>query len=145
MTVIRNDPLALMTQLHSNLDRLFGARTCDDATQTLADWTPAVDIKEEDERFVLRADVPGVRREDIEITMDDGNLTLRGKRETETRDERNGYRRTERVSGVFLRRFTLPDTADESTISARCADGVLEVIIPKMARVQPRRIEIDVD
>lgn len=143
MTVIRHDPLALMNQLHSNLDRLFGSRAYDDATQTLADWTPAVDIKEEDERFVLRADVPGVRREDIEITMEDGNLTLRGKRETESRDERSGYRRTERVSGVFLRRFTLPDTADEGAITARCADGVLEVFIPKMARVQPRRIEID--
>jgi len=92
----------------------------------------------------LRADLPGVEPKDIEVTMEDGVLTLRGKRELEEREEREGYRRVERVSGQFFRRFTLPDTANTDAISAKSKQGVLEVIIPKQPKVQPRRISVEI-
>jgi HSP20 family protein len=103
-----------------------------------------VDIREEEDRFVLHADIPGVKPEDIEVTMENGVLTISGSREETSRSESNGYRRVERVSGRFFRRFTLPDTANAEEIRAKSHNGVLEVIIPKHARVMPRRISVNV-
>jgi HSP20 family protein len=143
MSLIRYEPWGVMSSLHRDLDRLLESRFGADETQgAVTDWVPAVDIREEDERFVLHADVPGVDPKEIEITMQDSVLTLRGKREDVKEEKRNGYRRVERVSGQFFRRFNLPDTADAEGISARSANGVLEVTIPKHAKVQPRRISI---
>jgi HSP20 family protein len=91
---------------------------------------------------VLHADVPGVDPTDIELQMENGVLTLRGERKSEVKEEKDNYHRVERVTGSFYRRFTLPDTADAENISAKSVNGVLEVRIPKQARVQPRRIEV---
>ena len=110
-----------------------------------ADWTPSVDIKEEAERFVIHADVPGVDPKDIEISMEDGVLSLSGERKTETRTEQDGWKRVERHSGKFLRRFTLPEGTDAENISAQGSHGVLEIIIPKIAKVAPRKIAIKVN
>ena len=140
MNVIRYEPWGLMTQLHCEMNRLFDGSEHETAAAT--DWVPAMDIREEAERFVIHADVPGVDPQDIEITMEDGVLTLRGERKSEVRDEASGYRRVERVSGQFFRRFTLPDTADAEGVSARGSNGVLEIVIPKHAKVQPRRITV---
>jgi len=105
-------------------------------------WRPAVDIKEEVDRFLITADLPGVDPKDIEITMDNGILTIKGERQSEVRDEKEGYKRVERVSGAFYRRFSLPDTADAERIEATGKDGVLEVTLPKHEKVQPRKIEV---
>jgi HSP20 family protein len=144
MTLIRyQQPWTLMNEFRRELDRVFDgqiART--DGEPVVADWLPAVDIKEEAERFVLHADIPGVDPKDIDITMEDGVLTVRGERKSETRDSQDGWRRVERVSGQFFRRFSLPDTADAEAISARGVNGVLEIVIPKQAKVQPRRITV---
>ena len=145
--LVRHDPWSLVNRLHGDLVRLLQTRAHpaqDGDHGTVTDWVPAVDIKEEGERFVIQADVPGVKAEDIEITMEDGVLTLRGSRETEAREEDNGFRRIERVRGQFFRRFTLPDTADAESIEASFSDGVLEVVIPKLPQVQPRRITVKV-
>ncbi len=145
MNLIRYEPWNLVSQLHNEMNRLFDRNlgTLDgDASLAATDWVPAVDIKEEPERFVIHADVPGVDPKEIEVTMEDGTLTIRGERKSESREERDGFRRVERVSGQFFRRFTLPDTADSEGISARGNHGVLEVIIPKQAKVQPRRITV---
>ena len=145
--VIKQQPWGLMSQLQDEMERLFEARmgrTPHGGHETATDWVPAVDIREEDARFVLEADLPGVKAEDIEVTMEDGVLTLRGSRETERREEGAGFRRLERVAGTFFRRFTLPDTADAEAITAKSDNGVLEIVIPKHAKVQPRRISIDV-
>ncbi len=145
--LVRYDPWSLVDRLQGDLDRLAGqrARYVDDETAgATTDWVPAVDIKEEDARFLIEADVPGVKPDDIEITMEDGILTLRGRREAESRTEREGYRRVERVTGRFFRRFTLPDTADAEAIEAKFNNGVLEVSIPKLPKVQPRRINVQV-
>ncbi|HEX6550558.1 MAG TPA: Hsp20/alpha crystallin family protein [Gammaproteobacteria bacterium] len=141
MNMIRYEPWSLMTQLHNEMNRLF-ERGDNNGAVAATDWTPAVDIKEEAQRFVIHADVPGVDPKDIEVTMEDGILTLRGERKSESRDEQNGWRRVERVSGTFFRRFSLPDTADAEGVSARGSNGVLEIVIPKQAKVQPRRISV---
>jgi HSP20 family protein len=146
MSLVRYQPWGLMRSLHEDLDRLFEQRLgMDDTTGSVANWTPPVDIQEEEGRFVLRADVPGVKPDDIEVTMENGLLTITGSREETKREEKDGYRRVERVAGRFFRRFTLPDTADSEGISAKCNNGVLEVVIPKHERVMPRRISVDVN
>jgi HSP20 family protein len=105
-------------------------------------WIPSVDVREEDDRYVVHADLPGVDAKDIEITAEKGVLTLRGERKSETKSEGKGFERVERVAGTFLRRFTLPETANAEGISAKHVNGVLEVTIPKQAQVQPRRISV---
>ncbi len=146
MSIIRYEPYNLVNQLHNELNRLFGtnlSRGGDEETAAVtADWIPAVDIREDQDRYVLRADLPGVDPKDIEITMENGVLTIRGERSESNEENRDGYRRVERISGRFFRRFTLPDTADAEKIAANGKHGVLEVTIPKHAKVQPRRISV---
>jgi HSP20 family protein len=93
---------------------------------------------------VVLADVPGVESKDINITAEKGVLTIRGERQSEKKaSDNNGYERTERVTGTFLRRFTLPETANTESITAKQTNGVLEVSIPKQPQVQPRRIAVE--
>jgi HSP20 family protein len=143
MTIHRYEPWSIMNRLHRDLDRLLVPAIGEDSPQNVIEWAPHVDIREEKDRFVLHADLPGVEAKNIEVSLDKGILTLRGHRELETRDEKAGFRRIERVSGEFFRRFTLPDTADSQSVRAKHANGVLEVIIPKQAQVMPRRIEVE--
>jgi len=136
-------PWGLMNQLQNELNTIFdGVPGQEPETGEVSDWMPAVDIREEQDRFVLHADVPGVDPKDIEITMENGTLTIRGQRVSTKEDKDNGYRRVERVAGQFFRRFVLPDSADAESISAKSNNGVLEVEIPKQEKVQPRRIEV---
>ena len=94
------------------------------------------------DRFVLTADIPGVDPADIEITMEQGVLTLKGERTLETQEEDKGYKRVERAHGAFYRRFSLPDTADPEQITASGKNGVLEITIPKKEQEKPRRISV---
>jgi HSP20 family protein len=129
-------------ELNRLLDPQYGERDADSSRVVTSSWAPAVDIKEEDNRFVIFADIPGVKVEDIEITMDKGVLTVKGERKSESTEEKNGYRRVERARGTFYRRFSLPDTANADRIEARSRDGVLEIVIPKHEKQQPRRIAV---
>jgi HSP20 family protein len=145
MTLGFYEPYRLINRLHRDLDRLMttpGAAG-DEEGSSVAAWIPAIDIREEEKQFVLHADLPGVDPANIEVTLDNGVLTIRGRRDLADRDERAGYRRVERVSGEFFRRFSLPDTADSSSVKARCVNGVLEVTIPKQPQVLPRRISVE--
>lgn len=145
MTVMRYEPWLLMNRLQRDIDRLLtpNLNPGEDAQQTVADWVPPVDIREEDSQFVLHADLPGIEPKDIDITLEKGVLTVRGRRALANRDEKAGFRRVERVSGEFFRRFTLPDTADSQAVKARFSNGVLEIAIPKQAQVMPRRIAVE--
>ena len=136
MTVVRYEPWALLNRLHRELDQTFenGARD--------ASWSPAVDVHEEAQRFIVSADLPGVRPTDIEVTADKGVLTLRGERAVEQRGVDGHYSRVERVSGKFVRTFSLPENVQTDAIKAQFKDGVLELTIPKIAKAEPRRIEI---
>ena len=144
MSTARYEPRILMNRLHRDLDRLMNPTTAgDDTQQSVVDWVPPVDIREEQDQFVIHADLPGVDAKNIDVTLEKGVLTIRGRRDLATRDEKNGFRRTERVSGEFFRRFTLPDTTDAQAVKARFTNGVLEVAIPKQAQVLPRRIAVE--
>ena len=142
MNVIRYQPWGAF----GLVDRLLAGQGIRYAagTDTAADWVPSVDVKEEAERFLIHADVPGVDPKDIEVSMEDGILTLSGERKSENREEGEGWTRVERLSGKFLRRFTLPDTADAEGISAKGEHGVLEIVIPKQIKAQPKRITVKV-
>ena len=105
-------------------------------------WTPAVDIHEDEKSYVLRADVPGVDPENIEVTAEQGYLTIKGERTRQPRGKTDTLKRVERTHGNFLRRFNLPDSADCDAISASSNHGVLEIMIAKKSEVQPRRISI---
>lgn len=145
MNMMRYEPWTLMGQLQKEMSRLVDPRitnTTEDNVVT-SDWTPAVDIKEETGRFVIAADLPGVDPKDVDVHMENGLLTLRGQRNFESTEEKNGYKRVERVHGSFYRRFSLPDTADAERISAKCSNGVLEIIIPKHEKVMPRKIAVE--
>ena len=143
MNMTRFEPWSIVDMLHRDLDRLAARHVAaGDRDAVVSDWVPAVDIIEEKERFVLRADVPGVDPADIEISMDTGVLSIAGHRHQESRTEDAGLQRAERVSGRFFRRFSLPDTADADRITAQCRNGILEVVIPKQPQVQARRIEV---
>jgi len=144
MNLTRYEPWGIVDLLHRDLDRLAARRLpLNDADGAVTDWVPAVDIVEEKDRFVLRADVPGVVPADIEVSMDAGVLSVSGQRYEEARSEDAGMQRVERVSGRFFRRFSLPDTADAENIKAHSKNGILEVTIQKLPEVQARRIEVE--
>src|SRR3546814_19363927 len=109
-------------------------------TDTLFPYTTLVRSAE---RYLVHADIPGVDPKDIEITLEGGMLTIRGSRTEEAKDEREGYRRVERFSGEFFRRFALPDVADVANVSAHTDKGVLEISIPKAAASKARRIKVN--
>jgi len=119
------------------------ARLANHSDDPAADWVPAVDIVEEKERFVLRADLPGVAPDAIDIHMDKGVLSISGERQNVSDQEENGSHRLERITGHFTRSFTLPESADADNISARCSNGTLEVSIPKSPEVLHRRITVE--
>jgi len=137
MTIVRYEPWALFGRLHRQLEQAFG-----DTDAASISWIPRVDVREENERFVVTADLPGVEGKDIEITADEGVLTISGQRGSAKKTAGEGYERVERASGSFRRRFTLPESADAGAIKATHANGVLELSIPKRPQAQPRRIEV---
>ena len=147
MNITRFEPWSLFDVLQHDLDRRSGRRARpsgrEDHGHSVADWVPAVDIVEEADRFVLRADVPGVKPVDIDVNMENGILSVSGHRREEAVEESEGVRRLERINGRFYRRFSLPDSANAHDISAQSHDGILEVIIPKQAEEKARRITVE--
>lgn len=144
MNLTRFEPWSIVDLLHRDLDRIAQSRfNGDDSENPVANWVPAVDIIEENDRFVLHADVPGVDPKDIDVSMDAGVLTVSGERRSENVTNEAGFRRVERATGRFFRRFNLPDTADAEGIKARSHNGILEVSIPKLPEVQARRITVE--
>ncbi|WP_420427261.1 Hsp20/alpha crystallin family protein [Algiphilus sp.] len=143
MSVVRHDPWSLHRDLLQEMNRAFGRMQQDDSSSgATADWVPPVDIEENQEQFTIYADVPGIDPQSIEVTLENGVLTLSGAREAQVEEKQLERRRVERAHGRFYRRFTLPDTADADNVTARGNNGVLEVVIPKRASSQPRRISV---
>jgi HSP20 family protein len=132
----------LQDELKQVFDKFFNEGEGDASSVVTSQWTPRVDIKEEADRFVIFADLPGVDPKDIEINMDKGMLTIRGERTTEVKSENERFARVERAHGVFHRRFALPDSANPEGISATGKHGVLEISIPKRPETTPRRIQV---
>jgi len=145
MNVTRLEPYGFFGLLNRSLDPFPHRRisATGGRENTLVDWVPAVDISEEKERFVLRADLPGVMPDEINISMDKGVLSISGERSLESDSKTDGFKRVERISGKFERRFSLPDSADADSISARSSNGTLEVTIPKLPEIEHRRITVE--
>lgn len=133
MALTRYEPWGLLSQLQRELDR----NVAEGSTAT-AEWSPAVDIKEDADKF----DIPGVKPEEIDINMENGVLTIKGEKKSESKTEKEGYKRVERTYGSFYRRFSLPDTANAEAISASSKHGVLEIVIPKREAVLPKKINV---
>jgi HSP20 family protein len=143
MSMMRYQPISLFDHFNDDIRQHFGNMQRKVAASQQRDWAPAVDIREEESRYLLSADIPGVERGNIEITLEDGVLTLKGERRGESEANGKDYRRKERMHGTFMRQFTLPETVDTLNISATVKDGVLDVVIPKQAKPQPTRITIN--
>ncbi len=135
-------PFNLLNEFNKFLEQSSASDTSNIDT---SQWVPAVDIKEDSNQFVIFADLPGLKRENIQVAMENNILTIKGERTEESKDLQKNYSRIERVRGSFYRRFTLPDTADGSKIYAKMKNGVLEVVIPKKEIVQPRLIEVQIE
>lgn len=145
MTLVKYEPWSMLNHLRHEMDKMFENENGSNENSMVAtsDWTPAVDIKEEENRFLIVADIPGVDPKNIEVHMENGVLSIKGERESEKKVEREGYKRVERSHGTFYRRFSLPDTADAEKISAKSTNGVLEISIAKQEKLHPRKIKVE--
>lgn len=129
-------------EVRQAFDRFFQAEESDASNVVTSQWAPRVDIREDEQRFVILADIPGVDPAQIEVSMEKGILTIKGERQASI-EQGGKYTRVERARGVFHRRFTLPDSADAEGITATGKFGVLEIVIPKKPLATPRRITIN--
>ena len=143
MTIVRWEPLREINSLQSEMNRLFNtAFDSGSSGPALRRWVPAMDLVESGDQFVLRADLPGMSEEDIQIELEDGTLTVSGERKAEHEKREEGFHRVERSFGAFSRSLTLPKGVDGDAVSASFDRGVLEIRIPKPEAKKPRRISI---
>ena len=139
MNIAIREPWGLLNRMSRDLDGFWN----NGGASTEVAYIPAVDVHEEKDRFVVRADLPGVQPDDIEVTAEKGILTLRGERKSEKRENAEGYERLERVTGSFTRRFALPENVQGDAIKAKFTHGVLEVTIPKQPVVAAKRVVVE--
>jgi HSP20 family protein len=111
---------------------------------TVADWMPTVDISETEGEYLIKAELPEVRKEDVKVTVENGVLTLQGERRQEKEEKGKRFHRVERSYGSFVRSFTLPESVDDSSVKAEYKDGVLNLHLPKSEKVKPRAIDVKV-
>jgi len=145
MATARYQPWSALSQLQDEINRAFGSFSEGDSSSATAEWIPAVDVSEYKDRFELLVDLPGVDAQAVEITLDNGVLTLAGERREEKKADGNDEvqnQRMERRQGRFYRRFILPDTIDAENVNASGRNGVLAISIPKQSKAQPRRITV---
>lgn len=148
MALVRYEPWSLFDKFQEELnqlglaDKYRDSLDSDNSSVVTSQWRPAVDIREEKDRYVILADLPGVDPKNIEVTMEKGVLTIKGERFDEEKESHEGYSRVERVRGTFYRRFSLPDSADAENIEAKGRNGVLEIVLPKLEKEQPRKISV---
>lgn len=147
MAIIRWEPAREIGSLQQEVNRLFGTFFDTQAGASnggLRRWVPAMDLVEEGEDFVLRADLPGLGEDDVNVELEDNVLTVSGERKSQHEEQRDGYRRIERASGSFARSLTLPDGVDPERVKAHFEHGVLEVRVPKPEQRKARRVAISV-
>ena len=147
MTLIRWEPARELGSLQSDVNRLFNAffdTSPDGSANSFRRWVPAMDLVETDDHFVLRADLPGLAEDDVNVELEDNVLTVSGERKSEHEERHDGYHRVERATGSFNRSLTLPEGVDAGAIEASFDRGVLEVRIPKPEDRKPRKVAISV-
>jgi len=145
MSVTRYDPFRDLRMLQDEVNRLFSSNLSgafSDQGIARGAWAPSVDIYENKDQIVLEAELPGMNREDFDLSLENNVLTLRGERRFEKKDESDNYHRVERSYGSFTRSFTLPQTISPENVTAEYKNGVLRVLLQKREEIKARRIEI---
>lgn len=147
MAIARLDPFRELEEMDRRLATLFGrapVRRGDgrEETMTVFEWAPLVDIIENEQEYLIKAELPEVKREDVKVTVQDGTLMIAGERVMEKEERAKKYHRVERAYGHFARSFTLPEDADPTRIRAEFKDGVLNVHVPKAEHARPKRVEV---
>src|SRR3954471_16117147 len=145
MSIVRYDPFRDLRSLQDEVNRLFTtnlSRAFGDEGIARGAWNPSVDIYENKDHIVLEAELPGMRREDFDLSVENNVITLRGQRQFEKTDESDNYHRVERAYGSFTRSFTLPNTVTAEGANAEYKNGVLRVSLPKREETKARRIEV---
>ena len=148
-TLIRWDPFKEMDELQSRFAKLFGLTPArigngGEELMTISEWAPSVDIIEDEKEYLVKADLPEVKKDEVKVTVENGVLTITGERKMEKEEKDKKYHRVERSYGNFLRSFTLPDGADGTKVNAEFKDGVLKVHLPKSEKAKPKAIEVKV-
>lgn len=141
VNLVKWDPLKELEEVSTRLNRFFG-RAQTQNPEILPEWSPSADISETDTAYLIRAEIPGVKKEDVKITLQDGVLTISGVRRQEAKGHK--YHRIERSFGSFVRRFRMPDDADQSAAGAEFRDGMLNITLPRSAHARPQAIEVSV-
>ena len=148
MSLVRWDPFRELEEVSDKLNRMFSRpparRDNGQEAMTVADWIPTVDISETDGEFLIKAELPEVKKEDVKITLQQGVLTIQGQRVQEREERGKRYHRIERAYGTFARTFTLPDYVDDANVRAEFKDGVLTLHVPKSEKAKPKAIEVKV-
>ncbi len=142
MRLVRYNPFQELLALSQQLNRPHNDPYTPQSEDSLAAWAPPVDIFERNDQLVIRAEVPGVAMEDMDVRIENGVLTLHGERKQETEVKEENAHRMERVYGRFTRSFSLPTTVDAARVTATYKDGILEVSVPKVETAKPKQIEI---
>ncbi|MBC7911770.1 MAG: Hsp20/alpha crystallin family protein [Pyrinomonadaceae bacterium] len=145
MSIVRYDPFRDLRSLQDEVNRLFStnlSRTFGEEGIARGAWNPSVDIYENKDQIVLEAELPGMKREDFDLSIENNVITLRGERRFEKKEESDNYHRVERAYGSFARSFTLPQTVQADDVTAEYRNGVLRVTMPKREEVKARRIEV---
>lgn len=142
--LLRFTPHNNLRDIQRGIDHVFDDFFRPLGEERTALWNPRVDFSETDDAYLIRADIPGVKKEDIDINVQDGTLSISGERHQESTetDEKHNILRAERSVGRFYRSFSLPSTVDVDAIEAKVEDGVLNVRVPKAEEVKPRKIEV---
>ena len=146
MAIIKVDPLREFAVMNDRLNRLFGSVYLrDEDTAFRGTWVPSVDIYETDTHdLVLRAELPGMSREDVEVTVENGTIVIKGEKKFDNEVKEEHYRRIERTYGTFHRSFTLPNTVDAAKVAAEYKNGVLTVTLPFKDEARPRTVNVQV-
>jgi HSP20 family protein len=149
MAIVRWEPFRDLLSLQERMNRMFGeyrqsAGASEDEWALGGSWAPAVDIYEQGNDIVLKAELPGVDPKDVDIRLENNVLTLRGQRKFENEVKKENYHRVERSYGSFSRSFTLPSVVDQAHIKAEVKDGILKLVLPKREEAKPKQIEISV-
>ena len=148
MALVRWDPFRELEEMSGRLNRIFArpeTRTSNGKeTMIIADWTPSVDISETEGEYQIEAEIPDVRKDDVKVTVEDGVLTIQGRRNQEKEEKGTKYHRIERFYGSFARTFSLPDVIEADKVNAEFKDGVLNLRLPKSEKAKPKAIEVKV-
>jgi HSP20 family protein len=148
MKLIKWDPIAEFDDVSTRLNRLFGRSLInmgsDHDRLTMADWKPFVDISETDAAYMIKAEIPEVKKSDVKLTLQNGMLILQGERKMEKEEKDVRFHRIERAYGSFERSFRMPDDADEAAIKAEFKDGIIEITLPKTAEAKSKEVTVEI-